>query len=83
MSTDTLVERSHRMLSLDVAKSRNVLSLQNWVSGNTCSAREETAYLNHGADLISLAPPEDGAMARLQGWVEDGLIMFRKRFRMV
>ena len=83
MSTDALVERSHRILSLDVAKSRNVLSLQNWVSSNACLAREETAYLNRGADLVSLAPPEDGAMARLQGWVEDTLIIFCKRFRTV
>jgi len=80
---DTLVERNHRMLGLKAAKSRDVSSLQNWVNGNACLAREETAYLTHCKDLLSIAPSGDDAVTQLRPWVEDKLIRFYKGFHEV
>ncbi|KAE9363029.1 hypothetical protein N431DRAFT_357402, partial [Stipitochalara longipes BDJ] len=78
---DALVERNHRMLNLDAAKPRDVLSLQNWVNGNACLAREETTYLSFCKELLSIATPDDDTVARLETWVEDNLIRFYKGFR--
>ena len=57
-------------------------SLQNWLSGTGCLAREETAYLEH-RELVSLAPAGDGAMVQLEAWVETQLIRFYSGFRKV
>jgi hypothetical protein len=78
-----MVERNYRMLAYEAAKPRDVLSLQNWVNGNACLAREETAYLTHCKELLSIAPSDDGAVTQLKAWVEDNLIRFYKCFRKV
>jgi hypothetical protein len=69
------------MLSFDEAKPRDVLSLQNWVDGNACLARDETTYLSCCKELLSIASPNDDTVARLESWVEDNLIRFYKGFR--
>jgi hypothetical protein len=71
------------MLGYETAKPRDVLSLQNWVNGNACLAREETAYLTYCKELLSVASSDDGAVTRLESWVEDILIRFYKGFRKV
>jgi len=71
------------MLSYDAAKPRDVLSLQNWVNGNACLARKETAYLTYCNELLSIASSDDGAMAQLEACVEDNMIRFYKIFRKV
>jgi hypothetical protein len=71
------------MLNFDAAKPRDVLSLQNWVNGNACLAREETAYMSFCKELLSIASPDDNTVARLESWVEDSLIRFYKGFREV
>jgi hypothetical protein len=71
------------MLGFEAAKPRDVLSLQNWVNGNACLAREETAYLARCNELLSVASSDDGAVTRLEAWVEDNLIRFYKGFRKV
>ncbi len=80
---DSFAERTHRMLSFGYAQNRDVESLQNWVNGTGCLARQETAYLAHGRDLVSLAPAGDNAMVRFEIWVEDKLIRFYRGFREV
>jgi hypothetical protein len=82
-NADAMVERNHRMLAYEAAKPRDVLSLQNWVNGNACLAREETAYLTHCKELLSIASSDDGAVTQLEAWVEDNLIRFYKCFREV
>ena len=71
------------MLSFEAAKPRDVLSMQNWINGNACLSREETAYLTRGNELLSVASPDDSAMGRLEAWVEDNLIRFYKGLREV
>ena len=71
------------MLGFEAAKPRDVLSLQNWVDGNACLAREETQYLTHRKELLSVAPSDDRAVTRLEACVEDNLIRFYKGFREV
>ncbi|EMR68705.1 hypothetical protein UCREL1_4267 [Eutypa lata UCREL1] len=69
------------MLSSSQARERDVQSLRNWLDGNGCLAREETEYLSHRGDLVSLAAPGDNAVVQLEAWVEDKVIKFHRRFR--
>jgi len=71
------------MLNYDAAKSRDVLSLQNWINGNACLARGETTYLERSKELLGIAAPDDDTVARLESWVEDKIIRFYKGFREV
>ncbi|KAK0717750.1 caspase domain-containing protein [Lasiosphaeria miniovina] len=67
---DALIERNHRVLSLEDASYRDVASLQDWVDGNGCIARQETAYLSRARDLVSVTSPDDGATTWLGVWAE-------------
>jgi hypothetical protein len=71
------------MLSLGVAQERDLESLQNWVDGNGCLAREETEYLTNRRELVSLAPSGDSATLQFESWIEDKLIRFCRGFRKV
>lgn len=71
------------MLAFGRSESRDVESLQNWLDGTGCLAREETAYLTHRQELVSLAPAADNAVLQLEAWVEDKLIRFYNGFRNV
>lgn len=71
------------MLGFNDAKVRDVSSLQNWVNGNACLARAETAYLLHSDDLLTVAQPDDGAINQLESWLKDNLIRYFKRFSTV
>ena len=71
------------MLSLNPAPWRDVQSLQNWLDGTGCLAREETEYLTHQRELVSLAPAGDSALLQLEAWIEDNLIRFYRGFRKV
>ena len=71
------------MLSLNPAPRRDVQSLQNWLDGTGCLAREETEYLTHQRELVSLAPAGDSALLQLEAWIEDNLIRFYRGFRKV
>lgn len=71
------------MHSLDAAKTRDIESLQNWLDGTGCIAREETAYLTHTRELASLAPPKDSALLTFEVWVENQLMRFYGNFRNV
>jgi len=50
--------------------------MQNWIDGNGCISRQETAYLECGADLVSAAGLEDNPW--LEAFVEDCRLAFRK-----
>ena len=56
------------------AQQRDVNSLQNWVNGTGYLAREETVYLTHHHELVSLAPGGDSAIVKLESWVENKFI---------
>src|SRR5271156_3068260 len=71
------------MLSLRIAPSRTITSLQNWVHGNGCIAREEIEYLNYPRELVELGSERRGATNKIESWVEDKLIRFCKGFRKV
>ncbi|KAI6087272.1 hypothetical protein F4821DRAFT_116876 [Hypoxylon rubiginosum] len=78
---DELVERTNRILSLHSAGRRDIASLQNWVEGTGCLARDETAYLSCRSELVSLAPVTDSGIQQLETWVEDRLVRLLHRFR--
>lgn len=73
---DQFTERTHRMLELKQAQRRDVRSLQNWLEGTACLAREETAYLAHDKELVTLAPTGDSALTQLEAWAGDKLVQF-------
>ncbi|KAI1504694.1 hypothetical protein F5X99DRAFT_370710 [Biscogniauxia marginata] len=77
---DALIERNRRMLSFETATNRDVANLQNWIDGNGCIAREETAYLEQGEDLLTVASPNDSAIIWLGLLVEKGRVYLRERF---
>ncbi|OAL35473.1 hypothetical protein AYO20_05323 [Fonsecaea nubica] len=78
---DSMIERSRQILSLDPAKTRDISSLNHWVEGNACLARDETAYLLRPRDLVSIAPLPDDAVARVESWLADRLMHYWKDFR--
>lgn len=67
-----MIERNRRILNSQNASYRDVSSLQNWVMGNTCLVRDESAYLA-SKDLFSIAE-HDGAVSRVEDLVEDVMI---------
>ncbi|KAL2687961.1 hypothetical protein Neosp_005531 [[Neocosmospora] mangrovei] len=66
LSIDELLERSQRILSFDRPLATHVLSLENWLQGNACIAREESRFLDHKEDLLTVAPLEDGVIYWLE-----------------
>ncbi|OTA56922.1 hypothetical protein K449DRAFT_387314 [Hypoxylon sp. EC38] len=74
---DDLIERSHRILALEDARQRNVSNLQNWVNGNGCVARAETAYLSRPEELASVASTDETIISWLETLIEDGLSRMR------
>lgn len=78
-----MVMRNNHILNYAHAKPRNILSLQNWINGNGCIARDETAYLTRCSDLIALNSSHDSATERLEDWIEDKLVRFCKLVRKV
>jgi hypothetical protein len=70
------------MLSYDRAKSRDVLSLRNWVDGTACLARNESEYLEE-RDLITLGTTQDNALSFLQDWIEDRFMYWYSGYRQV
>jgi hypothetical protein len=81
--TDQFIDNTHRMLSINHAQQRDIESLQNWLEGNVCLSEEESAYLTHGRDLVSLAPVEDSATLQFETWVESGFIQLWRKFSTV
>ena len=54
------------MLSFEPAKLRDVLSLQNWVNGSACLAKDEMSYLTGCKELLSIAFSDDGVATQLE-----------------
>jgi hypothetical protein len=79
-SSDAFLERHQRILSFEAAPRRAVSNLQNWVDGNGCIARDETAYLGRGSDLLSVATSDDNIIRWLEALIEDSRVYLRERF---
>ncbi|KAE8447334.1 hypothetical protein EG329_010892 [Mollisiaceae sp. DMI_Dod_QoI] len=72
-------ERNRQVLGFEAASDRDVVNLQNWIDGNGCIARDESAYLARPEDLLSVVSPDDYAVAWLGALVEDSRVYFRER----
>ncbi|KAL2840992.1 hypothetical protein BJY01DRAFT_15287 [Aspergillus pseudoustus] len=72
---DQFTERTFQMLNIGRTCERDVESLQHWLDGTGSLAREEREYLTHRDDLASLAPTRDSAMAQIETWIEDKLVI--------
>ncbi|EXA33850.1 hypothetical protein NW761_014338 [Fusarium oxysporum] len=78
---DSFIDKTNLALTLSDAESRDVQSLRNWVDGNGCLAGNETSYLEHDRDLVSLVPTLDNAVKRFESWIEERLVQFLPKFR--
>ncbi|KAI1438308.1 hypothetical protein GGR50DRAFT_705287 [Xylaria sp. CBS 124048] len=76
---DTSMKRHYDVLGFETASHRNTTNLEHWVEGNGCIARAETAYLKRTGDLLTVARPQDSALAWFERLVEDGRVYASKR----
>ncbi|KAK0633929.1 hypothetical protein B0T14DRAFT_576202 [Immersiella caudata] len=63
---DALIQRSNQVLGFESPESQHDLSLQNWLEGNACIAREESRFLEHSDDLFTFSRSND----RVVSWLE-------------
>lgn len=75
---DSFLERSRQVLRYDTASTRDVTNLKNWVEQSACIARTETAYMEHGHDLVSILPLEDSLVVGLEVLIEEMHIQLRR-----
>ena len=80
---DDLLKRSQQVCEMPSPKTRDIRSLQNWVSGNGCISRSETDFLNHSSDLASITTYGDKTVASVEPIVEGILIAAYKFFNIV
>ncbi|KAM3543247.1 hypothetical protein ARSEF1564_003877 [Beauveria bassiana] len=78
---DSFLERQQRAMTFDAAPHRAVTNLRNWVHGNGCMARAETAYLEQGEDLVSVTTQQDNAMSWLEAAIEHAYVKFGVYFQ--
>ncbi|RAH67300.1 uncharacterized protein BO66DRAFT_458154 [Aspergillus aculeatinus CBS 121060] len=78
---DTMLQQTQWVQSLSDSSARDIQSLQNWVQGTGCIAREERKYLDHDQDLASLVTPPDIAVERTLPLLEDFLCFLQRTSR--
>lgn len=81
MAADSFLERQQRAMTFEAAPHRAVTNLRNWVHGNGCVARAETAYLEQGEDLVSVTTQQDNATCWLEALVEHACVKFGVHFQ--
>lgn len=77
---DTLLQRNRQVLGFEAASHRDIANLQNWINGNRCIARQETAYLAQHEDFLHLISPDDKAKTWLGELIEDTRIFLHGHF---
>ncbi|KAF3481531.1 uncharacterized protein GIQ15_04290 [Arthroderma uncinatum] len=80
---DMFIERTQQIFRYEPANPRDVQSLRNWLRGNACLARNETAYLDKYNELLSITSSDDKSISRLEAWIEDILVRYYKGFHKV
>jgi hypothetical protein len=71
------------MLSYESPQSRDVASLENWITRTACLARDETAYLSKTQDLLSVTSLLDDSIVVLEQYCENVVIAIFKWLRRV
>jgi hypothetical protein len=71
------------MLSYKSPQSRDVASLENWITRTACLARDETAYLDKTHDLLSVTSPVDDTLVVLEQYCENVVIAIFKWLKRV
>ncbi|PVH94288.1 hypothetical protein DM02DRAFT_539782, partial [Periconia macrospinosa] len=59
---ESLIQPNSLILALPCGWRRYIRSLQKWVDGNRCIAREETEYLQHCDNLVTAASSSKGTV---------------------
>lgn len=70
IEVDSMMQQGYQCFRLQNPAERDVTSLRNWLHGTRCIDREETAFLDKGADLANLASPHDEAIASLEPLIQ-------------
>ncbi|CAG8973488.1 hypothetical protein HYALB_00002813 [Hymenoscyphus albidus] len=72
-----MLEQSSKVLAYPASTERDIISLNNWVEGTSCLARQDSSYLDHKDDLMNLTGPVDNAITRTESVVEDSMFGLR------
>lgn len=72
------MQRSQHAFSYERPHGQYVSSLQRWLRGNPCIARNEAKFLDAGDDLLALSSTEDGVINWLERSVCDFFVKLRK-----
>ncbi|KAF3911255.1 hypothetical protein AA313_de0201959 [Arthrobotrys entomopaga] len=78
---DDLIDRNFRILGFPAARSRDIVSLQNWQMANACIARDEQEYLSRREDLLCISTPGDGFLSWLEQCVSEKFLSLSKNNR--
>jgi hypothetical protein len=78
-----MIERNCRVFALQDAPKRDIGSIQNWIEGTGCIARDESAFLEKENDIVNLASPRDYAIANLEPVIETIVMYFCKWLKKV
>lgn len=77
---DKLLYSSRKALESGIASRKDITNLQNWVDNTKNIAQDETAYLSHAGDLMTLHCPQDDTMARLTPLIERAMCCIYRLF---
>ncbi|KAG7008743.1 hypothetical protein G7Y79_00004g013270 [Physcia stellaris] len=77
---DKFLYTSREALDSGTASRKDITNLQNWVENTSNIARDETAYLSHSEDLMTLHCPPDDTMARLTPLIERAICSLYRLF---
>lgn len=75
---DSELLRYHQIQATDDPRLNDVRSVQRWIEGKACIAREETAYLNYTHDLMRAVNLQDNCIGRLEPVLERIVISMYK-----
>ncbi|OJJ69548.1 hypothetical protein ASPBRDRAFT_281358 [Aspergillus brasiliensis CBS 101740] len=77
---DGFIQRSSQVLQSRPPQQRDVQNLQNWIEGNLCLARHQSAYVteaNRRQELMELVTPDDTTVSLLEIFTQNFLTHFR------
>ena len=73
-----MLDRNRNILAFNDPRKRDITNLRNWVENTSSLARDETAYLFHPEDLMTILSPQDYTLSRLSPLLESVLSAFHR-----
>lgn len=73
-----MLDRNRNILAFDNPRKRDITNLRNWVENTSSLAQDETAYLLHPKDLMTILSPQDHTLSRLSPLLEGFIRTFHR-----